>query len=468
MAITICSKHLRVLSLLNFTEGKNLEFLEDFLELSKANLNVYLKDLYNSIPNCNKTNKVDIMIREILSFNDLFFTLKKQQVISKPERVLFLTLKLLVKGSLNLETLSRKLDVSRRTVNGDLTDIKKDLESFQLVVESHTGKGVFLVGENINRKRALSCYIYKYLIEEQYLPQIFTDYFQPLFHNHEIDDFLLNDIEKLLTLPNMDNFFCNRELLKAFYISFKYLDDLGNNYDNTLGHILKDFSVFNFYFSKLFSENDLNSFYNILHDSLFKDIDFNEIPYFLNILKICTGNFPEEAIYFEDHLISWNAASKKILNRPLTSKEEIALKKIILRVGFSSRQKHYIPVQEFLFFNLNIEKEIIEKCIALFRELKHYYWNLSFNDIVSVLFIMNCIKEDKKEVVVVYKNVPRYIVENLKDRLEHKYNIFIKEFVSVPLFENFKKNNSVKTVGVFTELDIDVNDLEVINLDLNF
>ncbi|MGL5230651.1 MAG: HTH domain-containing protein [Cetobacterium sp.] len=468
MAITICSKHLRVLSLLNFTEGNNLEFLENFLELSKANLNVYLKDLYSSIPNCNKTNKVDLMIKEILSYNDLFFILKKQQVISKPERVFFLTLKLLVKGSLNLETLSKKLDVSRRTVNGDLTDIKKDLESFQLTIESHTGKGVFLTGDNINRKRALSCYLYKYLVEEQYLPQIFIDYFHSLFHNSEIETLLLNDVEKLLTLSNMDHFFCNRELLKAFYLSFKYLDDLGSNYDNTLGNVLKDFSVFKFYFSKLFSESDLNTFYNILHNSLFKDVDFNEIPYFLNILKICIGNFPEEAIYFEEHLSSWNAVSKNIFNRSLTFKETKVLKKIILRVGFSSKQKHYIPVQEFLFFNLNIDTEIIEKCIALFTELKHYYWNISFNDIISVFFIMDSIKEDKKEVVVVYKNVPRYIVENLKDKLEHKYNILIKDFVSVPLFENFKKNNSVKTVGVFTELNINYEDLEIINLDLNF
>lgn len=468
MAITICSKHLRVLSLLSFTEGNNLDFLEDFLDLSKANLNLYLKDLYNSIPNCNKTNKIDLMIKEILKFDDLFSTLKQQQVISKPERVFFLTLKLLIKGCLNLETLSRKLDVSRRTVNGDLTDIKKDLENFQLIIESHTGKGVFLTGDNINRKRALSCYLYKYLVEERYLPQIFTDYFYSLFHNSEIDIFLCNDIEKFLTLSNMDNFFCNRELLKAFYISFKYLDDLGNNYDNTLEHVLKDRSVFKFYFSKFFSEHDLNSFYDILHSSLFKDIDFNEIPYFLNILKICTGNFPEEAIYFKDHLVSWNAASKTVLNRVLTSKEENALKNIILRVGFSSKQKHYIPVQEFLFFNLNIEKEVVDKCIALFKELKKYYWNLSFNDIISMFFILNCIKDDKKEVIVVYKNVPRYIVENLKDKLEHKYNIYIKDFVSVPIFENYKKNNSVKTVGVFTELNINCNNLEVMHLDLNF
>ena len=61
MSITICSKHLRVLSLLNFTGGRDLDFLESFLKLSKANLNLYIKDIYNSIPNVQKTSKFDII-----------------------------------------------------------------------------------------------------------------------------------------------------------------------------------------------------------------------------------------------------------------------------------------------------------------------------------------------------------------------------------------------------------------------
>lgn len=468
MSITIYSKHLRVLNLLNFTGGRNLDFLESFLKLSKANLNLYIKDIYNSIPNVHKTSKLDLITKEVLNSNNLFSELKKNQVISKEERVFFLILKILIEGNLNLENLSKKLDVSRRTLNGDLVDIKKDLSNFHLIIESHTGKGVFLTGDNINRKRALSCYIYKFLVEEPYLPKTFVDYFSFLFHNDEIDIHLKKDIENFLNHCNMDNFFCNRELLKAFYISFQYLDDPGISYKDSFKYSLKDFSIFKFYFSKLFSNKDLDTFYTLLHNSLFKNIDFNEIPYFLNIIKICTGNFPEEAIYYDDHLVIWRDVIKKNLNRSLTSKEESALKKIILRVGFASKQKHYIPIQEFSFLNLNMDKEAVDSCISLFDTLKSYYWNISFTDAMSVIFLLNSVKEERKEIVVLYKDIPKYIVENLKNQLEHKYNILIVDFINVHFFEVFKKNNSVKTVGVFTELDTNYDDLEVINLDLNF
>ena len=197
MPTTIYSKHLRVLSLLKFTGGRNLDFLESFLKLSKANLNLHIKDIYNSIPNVQKTNKLEVMMKDVLKYKSLFSDLKKVQVISKEERVFFLILKILIDGSLNLENLSKQLDVSRRTLNGDLVDIKSEVDNFYLTIESHTGKGVFLSGKNIDRKRALCCYIYKFLIEELYLPKIFTDYFSFLFHNDEIDLFLKKDIDKL-------------------------------------------------------------------------------------------------------------------------------------------------------------------------------------------------------------------------------------------------------------------------------
>lgn len=274
-------------------------------------------------------------------------------------------------------------------------------------------------------------------------------------------------MKKLICHYDMDNFFCNRELLKAFYISFQYLDDSGHNYENSLNNVLKNRSSFNFYFSKVFSDKDLDTFYTLLHDSLFKNIDFNDIPYFLNILKICTGNFSEEAIYYNDHLIVWKDIIERNMNKSLTSKEELALKKIILRVGFASKQKHYIPIQEFSFLDLNMDKEIINKCISLYEDFKNYYWNISFNDIVSTFFILNSIKEEKKEIIVLYKNIPKYMIENLKDKLEIKYNITITDFINIHFFETFKKNNPVKTVGVFTELDLGLDNLEIINLDLN-
>lgn len=468
MKITIHSKHLRIFRLLMFTKGENIEFLQLFLKISKANLNLLIRDIYSFIPNVQKTKKIDLIIREILKHEDIFESLKNNQTISKDERIFFLILKLLIKGSLNLESLSKKLGVSRRTLNGDLVDIKKDLENFHLIIESHTGKGVFLTGDNINRKRALSCYIYKFLIEESYLPQIFLDYFSHLFHNNEIDILLKKDIENFLRHCHMDNFFCNRELLKSFYISFKYLDDNGNN-KNTLETTLKDLTVFNFYFSKIFSGDDLDTFHELLQNSLFKNIDFNEIPYFLNILKICTGNFPEEAIYFYDHFLVWNDVINKTFNRELTSEEAEILKKMILRVGFSSKQKHYLPIQELSFLNLNIDQETILKCINLFTNFQEHYWNISFNDIISIFFILNSIKHKKKEIVILYKNIPKYMIENLKEKIEIQYNVIIKDFINIHFFEFFKKNNSIKTIGVFTELllDSDYSDYEILKLDLN-
>ena len=105
MSIVICSKHLRVLNLLNFTKGEKLNFLESFLKLSKANLNLYIKDIYHSLPELQKTNRLNLIVKEISNCNNLFSKLKKLQIASKEERILFLILKILIEGKLNLESL---------------------------------------------------------------------------------------------------------------------------------------------------------------------------------------------------------------------------------------------------------------------------------------------------------------------------------------------------------------------------
>lgn len=467
MSIVICSKHLRVLNLLNFTKGDKLDFLESFLKLSKANLNLYIKDIYNSLPELQKTNRLNLIVKEISNCNNLFSKLKKLQIASKEERILFLILKILIEGKLNLENLSKKLDVSRRTLNDDLADIKKDLESFDLIVESHTGKGIFLTGENLSKKLALSSYIYKYLVEEIYLPKILTEYYSLLFHNDEINIFLKKDIENFKNFCNMDNFFWNEELLKAFYISFQYLPDSDDDFKDSSILSLKDFSIFKFYFSNIFSDNDLHTFYNIFHDSLFKNISFTKIPYFINILKICTGNFPDENIHYHNHLSIWRDIIKKNMNKTLTSKDEEILKKVILKTAFFSKQKYYVPMQDFSFLTLNIDSNRMDRCISLFNALKYHYCNISFSDIIAIFFMLNNEKGEKKEIIVLYKDIPKYILENLKNQLEYKYNVVIKDFINFYYFETFKKNNSVKTIGVFTEFNFDFEDLEIIKLDFN-
>ena len=476
MSLEFNTKHLRVLNLLQFTRGENLDFIESILEISRPNLNNYLKEIHTLISNKEKTGKMDIIIKDIIKKKEIINSFKENHTVSKEDRIFFLILKLLIDSTLNLDSLSDLLKISRRTLNADLVNMRKDLSIFDLKIESHAGRGIFLEGEKINKKRVLCCYIYKYFVEEEFLPKIFKDNFSSIKLDPEIGEQLMNDIEKIMCNSNFDMFFYNRVLLLSFYISFKYVqyEDIIEEYPhNTLEFTLKDKFCFKTYFSKAFSDDELSEFYNYLHNSLFKHVSFDDISSFLNILKICRGNFPEEKIYLENHTLKWRKIIKNALDRNLTIHQEEALRNHIIRLGFSSKQKHYLTVYELHFLKLNMDFHTSKSCIALYKEFKKYYWNVSFMDVMIIYFILNAPKKtENKKITIFYETIPKYILETMKEQLEYKYNITILDFVNIHFFEEYKKNNDVKIIGVFADLKLfnklkDSDEtLEIIHLDL--
>ena len=132
MTLSINTKHLRLFKLLEFTKGDNLEFCELFLNINRANLYSYLKEIQKVVPQKQNITKTDEIITSILNQNICYSFLKKEQNISKDDRIFFLTLHLLLKSSLNLQSLSNILGVSRRTLNVDLITIKKNIEIYSL------------------------------------------------------------------------------------------------------------------------------------------------------------------------------------------------------------------------------------------------------------------------------------------------------------------------------------------------
>ena len=96
MATIIYSKHLKLLKLLYFIKEPDFNFLELFLNVSKPNLKLYLKDIYSHIPNNTGTNKTKSIIKEILNSENIFTILKKTQSLSKEERITLLILELLI------------------------------------------------------------------------------------------------------------------------------------------------------------------------------------------------------------------------------------------------------------------------------------------------------------------------------------------------------------------------------------
>ena len=106
MTLSINTKHLRLFKLLEFTKGDNLEFCELFLNINRANLYSYLKEIQKVVPQKQNISKTDEIITSILNQNFCYSFLKKEQTISKDDRIFFLTLHLLLKSSLNLQSLS--------------------------------------------------------------------------------------------------------------------------------------------------------------------------------------------------------------------------------------------------------------------------------------------------------------------------------------------------------------------------
>lgn len=448
MTLSINTKHLRLFKLLEFTKGENLEFCELFLDMNRANICSYLKEIQKVIPNRKSATKTDEIIKTILSQNCCSFNLKKEQNISKEDRIFFLTLHLLLKSSLNLQILSNTLGVSRRTLNDDLLVVKNNIEIYSLDVMSIPGKGVFLEGNFIDIKRALCTYIYKYLVEDNYLPSIFDESFSHIFHNSEIDNILQKQIEEFISIANCDSFFYNRELLKSFYISFKFLDD-DTTFENQIKNNLSTLDDFKIYFENIFNPKSLNSIFNFFQNSLLGEISFEDIRFLINILKISKGLFPEETAFIKDHFITFKTIFKNSLN--LNLKRDIFIDRFLSRTSFCSKQKHYLSIFEMSFLNLNLDSLTIEKCINLFKELRKVYWNISFTDVVSLYLYVNSTnkKEDEKKLVIVYSSIPKYLLEQLKDKIEVDNNITITNFVNVNLFNDFIKFNDIQCVGVF-------------------
>lgn len=449
MTLSINTKHLRLFKLLEFTKGDSLEFCELFLNINRANLYSYLKEIQKVVPQKQNITKTDEIITSILNQNICYSFLKKEQNISKDDRIFFLTLHLLLKSSLNLQSLSNILGVSRRTLNVDLITIKRNIEIYSLDIHSISGKGVFLEGDFVNIKRALCTYIYKYLVEENYLPNIFKQSFSHIFHNQEIDSILQKQIEHFIAIANCDSFFYNRELLKSFYISFKFLDD-DTSYENQIKNNLNTLDKFKIYFENMFKSNSLKEIFNFFQVSILGEISFEDIHFLINILKISKGLFPEENIFIKNHFSIFKNIFKNNLNLDL--KRDLFIDRFLSRTSFCSKQKHYLSIFEMSFLNLNLDDLTIKKCIILFKELRKIYWNISFTDVVSLYLYTNSInKKEEKKLVIVYNTIPKYLLEQLKDKIELNNNITITNFININLFNDFIKINNIRYVGIFEE-----------------
>ncbi|MGL4788591.1 MAG: helix-turn-helix domain-containing protein, partial [Cetobacterium sp.] len=159
----------------------NINTINDFLTAYKIEGIQKIKDLFFIKP-CTINR-----IKEILQFAPLSVTERKE----------YLLLQLFFENTINLNDNTDKIQTTRRTLNYDLKDIKDYLESKNLKVESISGKGIFLEGDERVIRELFATHLTKYLINKNINHNLFSDLINNYFHEDTIE-FNKNFVLRLL------------------------------------------------------------------------------------------------------------------------------------------------------------------------------------------------------------------------------------------------------------------------------
>lgn len=161
----------KILSIKKRSIDNNINTINDFLNSYKIDGIQKIKDLLFLKP-CTINR-----IKEILQFAPL----------SVEERKEYLLLQLFFENTINLNENTDKIQTTRRTLNYDLKDIKEYLESKNLKVDSVSGKGIFLEGDEQIIRELFSTHLTKYLINKNINHSLFSDLIKDYFHEDKVE-----------------------------------------------------------------------------------------------------------------------------------------------------------------------------------------------------------------------------------------------------------------------------------------
>lgn len=159
----------------------NINIINDFLALNEIQGIQKVKDLF--FLDSSSINK----IKEILQFAPLSVTERKD----------YLLLQLFFENTLNLNINTDIIQTTRRTLNYDLRDIKLYLESEGIKIESISGRGIFLKGNEAKIRELFAIYLSKYLINKNITHKHFTDLISK-YINEDLIEYNKNFVLRLL------------------------------------------------------------------------------------------------------------------------------------------------------------------------------------------------------------------------------------------------------------------------------
>lgn len=453
MKININANHIRIYKLLNFIPDKNLDFICHFLKMNKQNVILYIKQIYQFIENKKENILLQDMINEITNNKSLFKRLKKTQIFTKEDRIVYIIFILLKYNELNLilnlNLLSLTLNISRRTLSEDLISVKNSLKFYRLNIYSTPSKGVSISGDISDIKSCFLSYLFKFLIELEELPLLLSKDCLNFFQQ-KISKDIVHEIDYFIYAFDLDIFANNKNLLKSVYRI--YIDESSN--ENIASLSSEEFKK---YFLEIFTYKNIEKAYVFFKTSSLGRFPLKHINIFILTLKFSAGILKEKNISLDkEHFELRNAFSKFTTLEPIQNNY---FEKFSHRIYIANKESSFLSMYDLSFLSLNLNNKTKLECYQLFIELKKNYFNIQFSNIIF-LYFWNLNKNNSSKItntIVVFKELPKFLHPIIKNLFLLKENIHISSFIRCYELDNYLLQEEVSLIITFEKLNLNSN-----------
>lgn len=446
-------KNIKILELL-FQEKYSIDDFAKLLNLNPRTIRYNIEDLNRALVKHN--------LSEIKKDKDLFYLDKKEifkikklissnSTLTSIDRRDYLLTKLLLNHEIVLSHESAVLDVTRRTLNNDLLEIKKFLREYQLEIEAIPGKGVKIYGEPQIINRLLIAFFTKFLSAGINLKTIFKNIIFSLVDEKKLEEILLKTnilLAKIKKEPQIYSFYA---IISIIILSFTPKENKSFSYK------LKSRDFKNYQEIKTFFKDELQL--ELPDDYISIIIEILKSKYMSDFELILEKNMP----FFFDEL-QRNIFKDIEIKKRLKNKILNLIKISDFKSRFNISEKN-IEVSDLPEYNL----ELFDFLESLLRK---YFRSFETEDVILLTrFIQSEInreqKNNRKKIIIVDNSLNHFAGKKVGDFLEKIYNVEVIQYLSVYKLKYFlAQDRKVDMIVTLINLEFEVTDIPVYEIEL--
>lgn len=446
-------KNIKILELL-FQEKYRIDDIANFLNLNPRTIRYNIEDINRTLIKHN--------LSEIKKDKDLFYLDRKEifkikklissnSTLTSIDRRDYLLTKLLLNHEIVLSHESTVLDVTRRTLNNDLLEIKKFLREYKLEIEASPGKGVKIYGNSEIINGLLIGFFTKFLSAGINLKTIFKDIILSLIDEKKLEEILVKTNILLIKLKIEPQIYSFYAIISIIILSFtpKENKDFSNRLKNI--DLEKYQEIKSFFKDELqleLSDDYISIIIEILKSKYMSDFELmleKSMPFFFDELQ---------KNVFKDVQLK-KRARKRILN---------LIRIADFKSRFSISEKN-LEITDLPEYNL--------KLFAFLESLlKKYFRSFENEDIILLTrFIQSEInreqKNNRKKIIIIDNTLNHFAGKKIGGFLEKIYSVEVIEYLPVYKLKYFLTQGiKVDLIVTLINLEFEIPDIPVYEIEL--